>query len=310
MKITFGSDPEFMLKDNEGNLRSAIGIIPGTKDNRHSLKDGHSVYYDNVLAEVSIRPADSKESAVANFKECFSRAAAVAAPFIMVPQASSEYPADECQHEDALKFGCDPEFCAYDAVIINPPECPLLFRSGGGHVHIGYEGGADLKKGQMTQSEWEEANFTIAYDRIHVARMCDLFLGIPSLILDKDPTSAARRALYGSAGSHRPCKDYGVEYRAMSNFWLARPSLVELVYDLATIAAKAVVEDRVHDKIWDDEINPHEMRETINKAQTNKVAKFFKVIKKYTPAELVKRIEDEAAKPFDNNLYKNWEIKP
>jgi hypothetical protein len=224
-------------------------------------------------------------------------------------QASGTYPKSECLHKDAKLYGCSPEFSAYDIQVLNPPECHNTFRSAGGHVHIGYEGGVDFPQGDMSEDEWGEVMCEIAWKRIWVVRMCDLFLGIPSLILDKDPTSAARRKLYGGAGTHRPCAAYGVEYRALSNFWLSRPSLVGLIYDLATLAVKTVMEDRIHERIWENEIDPALMRATIDGADTSKVDKFMITIGKYAPAEIMSAIKAEAAAEYISDL-SQWGIMP
>jgi hypothetical protein len=307
--ISMGGDPEFMVRSPEGKLVSAIGIVPGTKEERYSLGDGHAAYYDNVLAEVQIRPGFSKEEVVASFRECLTRVAKLISPHRLTVQASATYPKSECEHKDAKLFGCSPELCAYDVCVINPPDAAKnTFRSAGGHVHIGYDGGADVDQGDLTQDEWDEVICQIAWQRIWVVRMCDLFLGIPSLLLDKDPTSAARRKLYGGAGTHRGCAKYGVEYRALSDFWLARPSSVELVYDLATVAVKTVMEDRVHERIWGEEIDPQEMRMVINTADTTKVGKFMKVIEKYVPADVLACMKTEQDKGYLPNL-SQWGIE-
>jgi len=302
--ITLGSDPEFMLRDPEGELRSAIGIIRGTKDERLDLGDGNAIYYDNVLAECNIRPGNSPEAAVANFRECFERFAEHVAPHKLVVQASAHYPEGECEHDDAKVFGCEPEFCAYTVCMIEPPICEDTFRSAGGHIHIGYDGGVDGPE------EEEELNFQIAWNRIWVVRMADLLLGIPSLFLDKDPTSKERRKLYGGAGSHRSCADWGVEYRTLGNFWLAKPSLVSLVYDLSDRCVQLVLDEHVHEKIWDDEIDPNDLCKTINTWDEEGAKKYMKVLKRYVPEALFAQIKREIDSPESGDLYQEWEIKP
>ena len=305
--VTLGSDPELLIKSSDGKLKSAIGIVPGSKEEKYILKNGHAAYYDNVLAEFNVSPSASKEEAVEHFRDCLAQYSELVKPYHLVIQASATYPKGECEHKDAKLAGCSPEFDAYEVCVLNPPEFKNTFRSAGGHVHIGYDGGTDIQQGDMSQEQWEEAIFQIAWKRIWVVRMCDLFLGIPSLILDKDPTSAARRKLYGGAGTHRGCPNYGVEYRALSNFWLARPSTVELIYDLATVAVKVVMEDQVHERIWDEEIEPDLMRSTINTADSTNVGKFMKVIKKYAPAAVVSAIEAESEKAYIPDL-SQWGI--
>jgi len=303
MPITFGSDPEFMLQDEQGRLKSAIGVVFGTKDDRYDMGDDHLAFYDNVLAECNIRPEASREAVVGSFRECIERYAQLVRPLRLVPQASAYYPDGECEHRDARLFGCDPEFCAYEMMVVVPPDCRNTFRSGGGHIHIGYDGGVDFEKPQaMGEEEYEELIFQICWDRVWVVRMCDLFLGIPSLLLDKDPTSKDRRRLYGKAGTHRACEKYGVEYRSLGNFWLARPSLVELMYDLATVATKVVMEDRVHEKIWEEDIDPDELRRTIDDAAVGETDKFMDVIGRYVEQNVIWRIGHEASKDYAPNL--------
>jgi hypothetical protein len=59
-----------------------------------------------------------------------------------------------------------------------------------------------------------------------------MFLGLWSVINDPD---TRRRQLYGKAGAIR-FKPYGIEYRTLSNFWLADPKLIEKVWDMTAFA--------------------------------------------------------------------------
>lgn len=301
-KITFGSDPEFMLVDQKGSLRSAIGIVPGKKDARYDLGDGHKAYYDNVLCEVQIAPAKTAKQAVTNFGECLRRCARLVKPYKLVPRASATFPASECVHDDAKVFGCDPEYDAYDLVVCKPPNCEEgnTFRSGGGHIHIGFAEGAEHEG-----LDSDKLN-VVVWNRIWVVRMCDLFLGIPALLTDHDPTSQERRKLYGGAGTHR-IPPYGVEYRSLSNFWLAHPDRVALMFDLANHVVDIVVEQKTHQKIWEQEISPADLRSTINSGDKEKANAFFSVFKKHTPKDLVARVE-EFFTPRKVEFYKDWKL--
>lgn len=55
----------------------------------------------------------------------------------------------------------------------------------------------------------------------------DLFLGVGSVLLDKD---TKRRALYGKAGAMR-MKKFGCEYRVLSNFWIFDDELIRWVFN-------------------------------------------------------------------------------
>jgi hypothetical protein len=54
----------------------------------------------------------------------------------------------------------------------------------------------------------------------------DLHLGVVSVLLDKD---TLRRQLYGKSGAYR-LKEYGGEYRTLSNFWIKSSKLIKWAY--------------------------------------------------------------------------------
>ena len=232
MTFSFGSDPEFMIVKND-QYKSAIGIIHGSIENRIKIK-GHEFYYDNVLAECAIKPSTSKEETVQNFQECLQLFAEMAHPFKLVAQASQRYSPDQLQHPDAKKVNCDPEYCPYDMSMSKGPVFEILngtLRTCGGHIHLGEDKLLDAPNGYLAM------------------KMMDLFLGIPSLWLDKDPTSQTRRQMYGAAGRYRT-KNYGMEYRTLSNFWLQSPKLVELVYDISQFTTEFACDGRA-EQHWD-----------------------------------------------------------
>ena len=62
---------------------------------------------------------------------------------------------------------------------------------------------------------------------IKLVKYMDMYLGIPSVILDPD---TERRFLYGKAGCFRIC-DYGLEYRTLSGYFLDNDRLLEFMWD-------------------------------------------------------------------------------
>ncbi len=64
-------------------------------------------------------------------------------------------------------------------------------------------------------------------DSIKLIKAFDLFLGLQSVLLDSD---IDRRSMYGKAGCYR-FKDYGLEYRVLSNFWLNTNETISWVWD-------------------------------------------------------------------------------
>jgi len=229
IKFTIGCDPEIMLAGPNG-LVSAIPFYKGTKDKPEKV-DGGIVSHDNVNVEFGSNPASSKEEWIRNTKAVIGKVIEMApANHSLVVQASAEFPDEQLQDEEARKFGCDPDFDAYAVAINNAPDIrksPNL-RSCGGHIHVGSQ--------FLTEDLMDVIGFTKAMD---------IFLGIPAVLLDKDPSSAHRRNLYGKAGCHRP-KPYGVEYRTLSNFWVSRPRLTSLMYDLTEAALDAYTDKHTH----------------------------------------------------------------
>jgi hypothetical protein len=312
MEITFGSDPEFMLMDGRGQLQSAVEIIQGTPDNRISM-NGHSFYHDNVLAECAIRPAKSKEAVLDSFRECFKLYAEMAKPYKLVVRASADYPDDQLRSLAAREAGCSRESCAYLLDFL-PKQSHAIetsgFRSAGGHVHVG-----------VTDSE--VLPLFLAEETAHyVPKMFDVFMGIPSVFMDQDPTGKARRNLYGSAGSHRRTS-YGCEYRTLSNFWLASPALVGLIYDLTAFVANFVAEKR-YLEFWTENAEAianydapedcfqchgydvEKLRNAINSGDKRRARPFMTgLVAKYLPTTLMSAIK-AASEPAKFDMYKEW----
>lgn len=309
--FSYGSDPEFMLvKDKK--YYSAIPIIKGDIADRIKLK-GHEFYWDNVLAECAIKPGFSKEETIENFRECFQIYAEMVKPYKLIPQASEVYPAEELLDKKARTAGCAPDKCAYEIKTKRPPKGVLSktdLRTCGGHVHLGSDG-------EAVHSDYPQSIIT--------TRLLDLFVGIPSMYVDHDPTSARRRILYGKAGRYRP-KPYGLEYRSLSNFWLASPKLVDLIYDLCKFTVD-FVENGKHDKYYsfDEDLYWELPAGKLHKAYECKLYKektlreyldtnellhgmvFMDMIKKDLPKSLFAKIE-QCGKVLQYDFYKEWNL--
>lgn len=311
MQITFGADPEFLLTDAKGNLVSAVGILQGDSENRVFIKD-HSFYHDNVLAECGIRPAKGKEAAIESFRECLKLYAEMVKPYRLVARASADYPDDQLQTEAARTAGCNREFCGYLLDFLPKRDIEIQtsnFRSAGGHVHVGV-------------TDPEALSLFLSEDTAHyVPKMFDVFLGIPSVFMDHDPTSKARRVLYGSAGSHRRTK-YGCEYRSLSNFWLSSPKLVGLVYDLTEFVANFVAEKR-YQEFWSEDAEAvanydapedcyfchgydvEKLRAAINTGDKRRAKPFLALAATHLPTSITEAIQAASA-PKKYDPYKEW----
>lgn len=246
VNLTFGADPEAFIFDRQENrIVSAIDVLKYDKNQPIELDEHTKLYYDNAMAEFTIRPASSKEDFIASIGSSLSLIHEFLANnfddrYELRVQASHEFDPEFIQHPEALKIGCNPEYNADEKSEIIPPDFSGNLRSAGGHVAIGR---TDFEK------VLGEEVYLMSYDsKINLARLLDYYLGIPFTLIDNDKTSTARRSIYGRPSSHRP-KDFGLEYRVLSCLWITSPKLVGLVYDLSKLAVETIISNK-QDKIF------------------------------------------------------------
>lgn len=261
-RLTFslGSDPEFFFRNPEtGKMVSAIPFIQGTKYEPAPLPKGGNVQRDNVAVEIGTDVVlatadwdwiDSLHNALEGLKTVTPKGLELA----VVPSAS--FPASELLHEEAQRFGCDPDFNAWTVAQNEPPVAlDSTFRSCGGHVHVG---GMDLKTGEP----FSDTGFLLQFPgKLATTKAMDLMHGTMFTILDSDEAAIKRRQLYGKAGCHRPT-DYGVEYRSLSNFWMRSPFTAKLVQELTNDSLRLVKDGGLDALIKD--IGDSKIQEIIN----------------------------------------------
>ena len=210
MNTLIGCDPELFLVNKDGHPVSAVGLIGGTKKEPRIIRnDGCAVQEDNVAVEFCIPPATevSKFIEAINFNLEYIEAYVKEKGLRLSITASYEFDKQQLQSAQAEIFGCDPDYNAWTLRTNPRPKSKnKRLRSAGGHIHVSTDSHPFL-----------------------AARALDLYLGVPSILLDED---LRRRELYGKAGACRP-KEYGVEYRTLSNFWLASDELKEWVFEQA-----------------------------------------------------------------------------
>jgi hypothetical protein len=237
--FTIGCDPEFFLRDcNSGRLISAIPHVEGTKHEPKSLPRGGNIQRDNVAVEIATDPADSCEMFVGNIEKTLTEAVKTLPPeteIIALPSAC--FDADQLDHPEAQAFGCDPDYDVWELAQNEPPVASdASFRSCGAHIHVGTNG-----------SDGNE--FLLDFEgKFKVVKMMDCIHGIISTVLDAGKEALDRRKLYGKPGAHRP-KDYGVEYRVLSNYWLKSPVTVMMMYYLTQDVLDIVRDGREADFI-------------------------------------------------------------
>ncbi len=219
--ITIGADIEVFLKERYGkNLISAVGLVPGTKDEPEYIDNlGRAVQTDNVSVEFLIPICFSKEEFNTHIAYMLKYIDShVPGDLTVAPLSSGHFDPKELQSEQAQLFGCEPDFNAWTKEENPKPSArSKTLRSNGFHVHIGYDKPTDEVS-------------------LEIVKALDLILGVPATFKDPD---MERKQLYGKAGAHR-LKPYGVEYRVLSSYFAASESRVQYVWDRVQLALDLV----------------------------------------------------------------------
>jgi hypothetical protein len=205
--ITIGSDPEFFLYSQlENKFISAVGMYEGTKkDPKVISENGHMIQVDGVSCEVNIPPCVTAEqfNKELQFVVGYIRDTIAKPKNLIISEAvTAEFTEDQLNCREAWEIGCDPDLSAWTLNVNNPKGYENNIRACGGHISVGYD-----NPNEQTS--------------IALIKAMDLFLSVPSVLIDED---VRRRALYGKAGAMR-FKSFGVEHRTLSNFWLFNPVL-------------------------------------------------------------------------------------
>jgi hypothetical protein len=219
MRILIGADPELFTRSRQtGLFVSGHNMLKGTKKRPMPVEFG-ALQVDGTALEFNIDPAATCDEFVNNIAQVRRQMAEKVAPFEVdiVAEPVAEFTPEYFRTipRKALELGCNPDFNAYTLEANPVPDGSRQFRTGSGHVHIGWGEGFDATS----------ADHFMAC--VELVRQLDYYLGLPSLLWDTDNR---RRELYGKAGAFRP-KSYGVEYRVPSNVWLRDERTQRFVFD-------------------------------------------------------------------------------
>jgi hypothetical protein len=220
-----GTDPEFFLRDCNGQVVPAFDFLP----DKHASVDG--LFWDGFQAETVVdlgacygrcRPdcSQHKIQCHALLAQRIGRQLRKLGPKGLDIAAQSVWRVPEealrLASEAHVSLGCDPSRNAYASsgrCVERPRE--LKWRFAGGHVHF-----------ELPQEERAIENIR------YLVKTLDALLGIPSVCLAQNYDHFIRRRYYGLAGEYR-LPPHGLEYRTLSNFWLMHPRVFGLVFDLA-----------------------------------------------------------------------------
>jgi hypothetical protein len=231
----FGCDPElFVFKD--GVAVSAEGLLPGTKAYPHPVEHG-AVQVDGMAAEFNIDPVTTFKDFNRNIEAVMKQLTGLLPAgyeLRAIPSVVFDKDIFDAAPECAKELGCSPDYNAWAGEVNPPPKShdnPYL-RTASGHLHIGWTEGAELSDAQHIMNCRD------------LVKQLDWYLGGWSVKIDSDPT---RRQLYGRAGACR-LKDYGVEYRVLSNFWITSRDRRLAVWNRLQQAIGAMAKSYIPDK--------------------------------------------------------------
>lgn len=252
--ILVGADPELFIRQN-GQFVSAYGLIKGDKKNPQKVDKG-AVQVDGMALEFNIDPAGNEDEFYVNIQTVMQTLLNMVPGYehALVPVADFGKEYIDSQPTEAKELGCDPDFNAWSGGINEKPNVELPFRTASGHVHIGWTEG---------QSVEEQGHNTMCQ---MATKQMDFFLGLPSLLFDDD---VRRRDMYGKAGAYRP-KEYGVEYRTLSNAWLKSEELIRWVYRNVQLGMAELINGNM---LWE---KYGDIQEIINKSDKDKAYAIIK----------------------------------
>jgi len=230
--MLIGCDPELFLTVN-GKLTPCVGLMPGTKQRPFAIPSAHGlkVQEDGVTLEFNVAPVERHAFAShirGSLKELSKFVRLRIPEGSWQVQATARFTKAELNSEQAMLLGCDPDCNAWAKGRQRfPPSIKQIRndRFAGGHLHFGYD------KAACSVPPWALIQFI------------EVMGYLPVLPADKQ---GRRRLFYGKPGLYRE-KEYGVEYRTPSNFWLLQP---DLTLSMSRAAESVVKHPELARQLW------------------------------------------------------------
>ena len=212
-----GADTEFLaIKTIKGKeiLFPMEGLLTGSKAAPDYIDPERTrgVLLDNVCIEYVCKPADNKKDFVNEQLFMLQYVETILSTYRLKVSHETAGLFDEkyLQTENNRTFGCSPAFNARTGQAFEAPSPNTNLRTASFHLHISLD---------------KKMSFD---DAARLALICDLHIGVPSVIMQKDKM---RRKLYGKAGEFRHTPYGGMEYRVLGNEYLFDKEKLELTYD-------------------------------------------------------------------------------
>lgn len=274
-----GFDPEIFVVRGGGEVMPAWEFLPdkgqGTPFHRsgksamrehldwsgvkRKLRTG-TAYWDGFQAEMSVNAGPCVSYVVDNVRmglvTILEEARKVDPTARLSLNNSPQIPLELLEESSDLHvgLGCKPSLNAYNApgeVVENPRALP--FRFAGGHVHLG-------------RPEYRSV-------APQVVKAIDAIMGVASVGMFSALDKPVRRRFYGRAGEYR-LPAHGLEYRVLSNAWLAHPACMMVVSDMTRDAAAVGFEDSLG--TWLTKYSEDRVRDIINNCDVSAARKYVR----------------------------------
>lgn len=214
-----GTDPELFLANPKGII-GAEKVIPQEGVGGDALMGTPSpIVLDGVQLELHPTAHSCRQVVAANLQALFAALADKLAsikdvkasfdPVVTVAKAEFDTLSDS-----AKTLGCMPSFNGRDSkATVKVAKKHQRLRSAGGHLHFG-----------LTEHNLRDRAHANKTDTRNLVDLFDILVGLPSVLIDRDPQQRTRRLIYGRANEYR-LPGHGIEYRTPSNFWLRNYAL-------------------------------------------------------------------------------------
>lgn len=277
-----GSDPELFVKSlKQGRFVSALDVLQKDKEDPIYTRSGEKLYADGLAVEGTVKPTRTKKGFVSAIKSFINDARFILGEdFSLSNTASTVFDEDQFTHPQSRILGCNSALDVFRRCSIRPKEGSEKqnMRSCGGHIHF---------SSYNPNGEFPEEKTLMDFDLTNqFIKLLNLIVSTSLNVVDNDPTSHARRVLYGKAGEFRPT-EYGCEMRSPSNYWLGNQELVELVYDLSHYTYDLLMTGKADEYLA--KINEDRLISAINDFNKEDCYNILREIE--LPKRLIKRIE-------------------
>lgn len=233
-----GADPELFIAGAKGKVIGSELAVP--KEGiplpaSWSSTTTPRIVRDGVQVELHPQPAGCRQRFFAGLmgiikvldKELLKKG--VNASFKPVVRISKKE-LDKLSDESKV-LGCAPSLNTHRPMAtVRVPKSQERVRAAGGHIHLGAHQTVLplLAKGEDGKPKHPEKVQKLV-------NLLDVLVGLPCVLIDRDPAQKIRRRVYGRAGEYR-LPAHGIEYRTPSNFWLRHYLLGHFVTGMCRLA--------------------------------------------------------------------------